>query len=126
MWCVVWRRSARNAGIRSRVRPFPDPEHAASGYFRLVASFLVFRELPGVTRDQYKAAQRAADDAARGFSVAGCEVTYLGGFFIPAPARAICIFVAGSAADVAAVNQRAGVPVADILEVIDLRSVAGR
>lgn len=30
-----------------------------------MASFLVFRDLPGVTRDQYAAAQHAAADAAR-------------------------------------------------------------
>jgi hypothetical protein len=33
-----------------------------------VAAFLVFRDLPGVTRDQYEAAQHAADDAVIGAS----------------------------------------------------------
>lgn len=89
-----------------------------------MASFLVFRDLPGVTRDQYAAAQRAADDAARRHSAAGSQVTYRGGFFLPASGRAICIFDASSAADVAAVNQQAGVPVADVIEAIDLRTLA--
>ena len=70
----------------SRVRPFPDPSPAVPAYSRLVASFLVFRDLPGVTRDQYAAAQNAA-------------------------------------ADVAAVNRQAGVPVAETVEAIDLRPV---
>jgi hypothetical protein len=88
-----------------------------------VASFLVFRDLPGVTRDQYAAAQNAAADAARRATAAGREVTYLGGFFLPGAGRAICVFEAESAADVAAVNRQAGVPVAETVEAIDLRPV---
>jgi hypothetical protein len=87
-----------------------------------VTSYLVFRDLPGVTRDQYAAAQRAVGDASRRCSVAGREVSYLGGFFLPRVGRAICIFDAESAADVVAVNKRAGVPAADVVEAIDLRA----
>lgn len=85
-----------------------------------MASFLVFRDLPGVTRDQYGAAQRAAADASRRLTAAGHEVRYRGGFFLPGTGRAICIFDADSAADVAEVNQQAGVPAADVVEAIDL------
>lgn len=110
-------------------RPYTYPGYALSrihspavrAYSRPVASFLVFRDLPGVTRDQYTAAQRAAADAARRSSAAGRRVTYLGGFFLPGTAQAICIFDAESAADVAAVNQQAGVPAARVIEAIDLR-----
>jgi hypothetical protein len=45
-----------------------------------------------------------------------------GGFFLPGTGRAICVFDAGSAADVAEVNEQAGVPAADVVEVIDLRA----
>lgn len=85
-----------------------------------MASFLVFRDLPGVTRDQYAAAQRAAADAARRLTAAGCEVRYRGGFFLPGTGRAICVFDADSAADVAEANEQAGVPAADVVEAIDL------
>ena len=85
----------------------------------------MFRDLPGVTRDQYTAAQRAAADAARRTSAAGRQVTYRGGFFLPGHARAICIFDAESAADITAVNKQAGVPVADIVEAIDLHTPPG-
>jgi uncharacterized protein DUF4242 len=88
-----------------------------------VTSFLVFRDLPGVTRDQYAAAQRAAADAARRASSAGHQISYLGGFFLPGTGQAICIFDARSAADVTAVNEEAGVPVAEVAEAIDLRTV---
>ncbi len=91
-----------------------------------MASFLVFRDLPGVTRDQYEAAQHAANDAARRASVTGRAVAYLGGFFLPRDARAICIFAADSAADVTAVNALAGVPVAEVVEAIDLRAAIGQ
>jgi Protein of unknown function (DUF4242) len=87
-----------------------------------VASFLVFRDLPGVTRDQYAAAQHAAADAARHCRAAGRQVAYRGGFFLPGAGRAICIFDADSAADVAEVNDQAGVPVSEVAEAIDLRA----
>jgi Protein of unknown function (DUF4242) len=90
-----------------------------------MASFLVFRDLPGVTRDQYAAAQHAAADAARRSTSAGRKVTYLGGFFLPGAGRAICIFDAGSAEDVVAVNRQAGVPVAEVIEAIDLCAAPG-
>lgn len=86
-----------------------------------MASFLVFRDLPGVTRDQYAAAQRALADAAGRASAAGDPVSYRGGFFLPGAGRAICVFEAGSAAAVMAVNEQAAVPVATLVEAIDLR-----
>jgi hypothetical protein len=86
-----------------------------------VATFLVLRQLPGVTRDQYAAAQQAAMAAASQFSVGGRIVRYLGGFFLPGAGRAICIFGADSAADVTMVNQHAGVPLTEVLEAIEMR-----
>jgi hypothetical protein len=87
-----------------------------------VASFLVFRDLPGVTRDQYAAAQRAVVDASRRMTAAGREVMYRGGFFLPGTGRAICVFDADSAADVEEANAQAGVPATDVVEAIDLRA----
>jgi hypothetical protein len=91
-----------------------------------VASFLVFRDLPGVTRDQYTAAQRAAAEAARRANAVGREITYLGGFFLPGTGRVICVFRAESADDVIAVNRQAGLPVADVVEAVDLRAPDSR
>jgi uncharacterized protein DUF4242 len=90
-------------------------------YGRNVALFLVFRDLSGITRDQYAAAQRAAADASRRSAEAGRMVIYLGGFFLTDTGRAICVFEAESVADVAEVNKQAGVPAADIVEAVDLR-----
>jgi hypothetical protein len=86
-----------------------------------VATFLVLRQLPGLTRDQYVAAQQAASEAARRASISGRAIRHLGGFFIPSKGRAICIFCAESSADVATVNERAGVPFTEVLEAIELR-----
>ncbi len=86
-----------------------------------MATFLVLRQLPGVTRDQYAAAQQAAMDAAGQSSADGRVVRYLGGFFIPGQGRAICIFGADSPDDVVTVNERGGVPFTEIVEAIELR-----
>jgi Nickel responsive protein SCO4226-like len=89
-----------------------------------VATFLVLRQLPGVTRDQYAAAQQAAMDAASQSTADGRVVRYLGGFFLPGAGRAICIFGADSAADVTIVNQHAGVPFTEVLEAIEMQPQA--
>ena len=86
-----------------------------------MATFLVLRQLPGLTRDQYAAAQQAASEAAYQASMGGHVVRHLGGFFMPATGRAICIFCAESLADVTAVNERAGVPFTEMLEAIEVR-----
>jgi hypothetical protein len=86
-----------------------------------VATFLVLRQLPGLTRDQYAAAQQAASEAARQVSISGRVVRHLGGFLIPARGQAICIFCAESLVDVTMVNDQAGVPFTEILEAIELR-----
>lgn len=60
-------------------------------------------------------------DAASQSSADGRTVQYLGGFFLPGAGRAICIFGAESAADVAMVNQHAGIPFTEVLEAIEMR-----
>jgi hypothetical protein len=90
-----------------------------------VATFLDLRHLLGVTRGQYVAAQQAAIDAADEASASGLIVQYLGGFFIPERGRAKCIFGADSLADVTTVNERAGVPFTEVLEVIELQPRRG-
>lgn len=88
-----------------------------------MATFLVVRKVPGLTRDQYAAAQEAASKEAREASSRGRTISLLGGFFIPGGGRAICIFTAESLEDVTTVNERAGVPFAEVLEALELRPV---
>ena len=94
--------------------------HLVCPYRGGMTVFLVFRHLPGVTRDQYSAAQRAVADVI-GSASQQIKTRYLGGFFLPASARAICVFQAGSVADVEAVNEQANVPFTEVLAALDLR-----
>jgi Protein of unknown function (DUF4242) len=82
--------------------------------------FLVLRELPGVTRDQYAAAQHAVLDAARQVGTTRHQVQYLGGFYLLGQGRAVCVFDADSAIDVRAVNEMAGVSFTEVLEAVEL------
>ena len=79
-----------------------------------MTAFLVFRELPGVTRDQYGAAQQAVADIIASGSI---RIRYPGGSSSPAPDPR---FRRRSAAEVIVVNKQAGVPLTDVLEAIDL------
>ena len=81
-------------------------------------TYLVFRELPGVTRDQFVAAQRTAMAKAAAARAAGQPVWYLRGFFLPARAVALCLFE-GPDQQVKAVNQQAGVPYTAVVEAIE-------
>ena len=85
-----------------------------------VATFLVLRQLLGLTRDQYAAAHQAASQVARQAD-SSRSVRVREGFLIPNKGWAICVFSAESLADVTAVNERAGVPFTEVLEVIELR-----
>src|SRR5437667_6859237 len=67
--------------------------------------YLVDRDLPGVTVDQFAAAQRAANAISERFTAAGTPVRYIRSTFLPTAARFLCLFEAASADLVAAVNQ---------------------
>jgi hypothetical protein len=86
-----------------------------------VGTFLVFRQLSGVTRDQYGAAQHAAIDAASRPIPGRHPVLYKGGLLVPGDGRAICIFDADCLDDVITVNERAGVPFIEVVEAVELR-----
>ena len=85
-----------------------------------MATFLVLRQVSGLTRDQYAAAQEAVSDETRRVTT-GRAVHLREGFFVPDHGWAICVFCAESLADVTAVNERAGVPFTEVLEVIELK-----
>jgi Protein of unknown function (DUF4242) len=82
-------------------------------------TYLVFRDLPGVTRDQFVAAQRALAEEADSARAAGRAVRYLSGFFLAATAAGLCLFEGADAEDVAAINQQAGVPFSNVVEAVE-------
>jgi len=83
-------------------------------------TFLVDRDLPGVSRDQFRAAQRAAINAARMATAGGSAVRYIRGVFVPSEGRAVCLFEAPDAESVRAVNVAAGVAFTHVAEAIEL------
>src|SRR3984893_1501011 len=83
-------------------------------------TYLVNRNLPGLTRDQFRAAQRALGHAARRAAESGRTVRYMRALFVPSEGRAVCLFEAPDAASVRAVNLAAGVPFSHVVEAVDL------
>jgi hypothetical protein len=85
-----------------------------------MAVYMVERDLQGITMDQLAAAQRAAIDGSRNFTSGGRKVRYIRTTFLPDESRAMCLFQADNADDVATVNRSANIPYNRIVEALDL------
>jgi Protein of unknown function (DUF4242) len=85
-----------------------------------LALYLVDRDLPGVTLDQFSAAQRAAIATSAELTAAGTPVRYLRSTFLPLDARCLCLFEASSVDIVEKVNQVAQIPFIRISEAVEL------
>lgn|SRR6266851_1971324 len=83
-------------------------------------TYLVDRNVPGLTRDQFRAAQRALGNAARRAAESGRPVRYVRAVFVLSEGRAMCLFEAPDACIVRAVNLEAGVPFTQVVEAVDL------
>lgn len=82
--------------------------------------YLVDRDLPGMTIDQFAAAQRAAVEAARRLEFGGRVVRYIRGTFVPSEGRSMCLFEAPDADWVRSLNDAAQIPFTRVTEVLDL------
>lgn len=82
--------------------------------------FMADRDLPGITMDQLAAAQKAAIDTSQRFTAEGRPVRYLRSMFVPTEAHCMCLFEAGDAETVRAVNEAAKIPFTRIVEAADL------
>jgi muconolactone delta-isomerase len=82
--------------------------------------YLVERELKGITMDQLAAAQKRAIDTSDKFTEQGRAVRYIRTTFVPGEDRSMCLFEAGSVADVEDVNRKAEIPFVRIVEALDL------
>ncbi|HVS07159.1 MAG TPA: nickel-binding protein [Candidatus Dormibacteraeota bacterium] len=85
-----------------------------------MATYLVERNLPGLTNKHLIALQHALTEASRRLSASGSPVRYRGSTFLPARSRCFCIFEASGIALVKAVNETAQVPFVAIDEAIEL------
>jgi hypothetical protein len=85
-----------------------------------MATFLVDRELGGISMDDLAAAQRAAIDTTAAFRDAGEDVRYLHSVFEPSSGHCMCFFDAATATTVARVNDEAHLPYERVAEILDL------
>jgi hypothetical protein len=82
--------------------------------------FMVDRDLPGITMDALGDAQRRAIDTASAYQRQGRDVRYIRSMFVPAESHCMCLFEAGSAQDVADLNDEAQIPYTRVTEALDL------
>ena len=85
-------------------------------------SYIVERTLPGFTGERVAAAAKSARAATMAMARAGTPVRYLRSTFIPGEDKCFCLFEAPSPEVVQDANDRAGLPVDRIVEVIHLAS----
>lgn len=83
--------------------------------------YMVERSLKGITMEQLGAAQKAAIAKAGEMTKAGQPVSYVRTTFVPSEGCCMCLFEAGSAADVEKLNRDAGIPFDRVVEALDLR-----
>ncbi len=85
-----------------------------------MSTFMVDRNLPGVTLDQLAAAQKAAIETSQRFTKEGKPVRYIRSTFVPGEAHCMCLFEASNASLVREVNETAKIPFIRIVEAHDL------
>lgn len=82
--------------------------------------YMVERSLKGISMDDLGGAQKAAIGKAEEMTAAGTDVKYIRSTFAPDDGRCMCLFEAGSEADVKRLNDETGLPYDRIVEALDL------
>jgi hypothetical protein len=85
-----------------------------------MATFMVERCLKGISMDDLGGAQQAAIGKAAEMKTAGTNINYIRSTFAPEDGRCMCLFEAGSEADVKRLNDEAGLPYDQVVEALDL------
>lgn len=85
-----------------------------------MGTYMVDRNLPGVTMEQLAAAQKAAIETSKRFTTEGKAVRYIRSTFVPGEAHCMCLFEASNATLVREVNETAKIPFTRIVEANDL------
>ena len=85
-----------------------------------MAIFMVERDLKGIEMDDLAGAQKAAISKAEEMRAEGADVRYVRTTFAPEDGRCMCLFDAGSEADVKRLNDEAGLPYHRIVRAMDL------
>ena len=82
--------------------------------------FMVERSLGGISMDDLGGAQKAAIEKCEELSASGTPVRYIRTTFAPEDGRCMCLFEAGSSADVERANDEAGLPYDRVVPAMDL------
>ena len=82
--------------------------------------YMVERSLKGNSMDDLGAAQKAAIGKGEEMKAAGTDIRYIRSTFAPQDGRCMCLFEAGSEADVKRLNDEAGLPYDGIVKALDL------
>ncbi len=85
-----------------------------------MGTYMVERNLKGISMDDLGSAQKAAIRKAAEMKAAGSEISYIRSTFAPEDGRCMCLFEAGSEADVKRLNDDAGLPYEQVVEALDL------
>ena len=83
-------------------------------------TYLVDRDLPGITLEQLASAQQAAIATSQRFTEEGKPVRYIRTAWVPTESRVMCMFEAETGGSVRDVNEAAGIPFTRIVEAMDL------
>ena len=85
-----------------------------------MTTYMVERSLKGISMDDLGGAQKAAIGKASEMRSAGTEISYIRSTFAPDDGRCMCLFEAGSEADVRRLNDEANIPYDRVVEALDL------
>ncbi len=84
-------------------------------------TYIVDRDLPGITKEQLAGAQKKVVETCQQFSAQGKAVRLIRSTFLPSESRCMCMFEAPNATVTKEVNEAAQVPFKTITEALDLK-----
>jgi len=82
--------------------------------------YMVERSLKGIPMSDLAAAQQRAISTGQEMTQAGTPVRYIRSTFAPDSGRCMCLFEAGDAEQVKALNKRANIPFDSVVAALDL------
>ena len=82
--------------------------------------YMVERDLKGIAMEDLAAAQKAAIAKADEMRRGGSDIRYIRTTFAPEDGRCLCLFDAGSEAEVRRLNDEAGLPYRRVVPAMDL------
>lgn len=85
-----------------------------------MSTYMVERNLKGISMDDLGGAQQAAIATASKMQAAGTDISYIRSTFAPEDGRCMCLFDAASEQDVKQLNDDAGLPYNRVVEALDL------